>query len=69
MRRRAGRGGKPPGALARPLVARARRSRQVLQGGIVLAGPDFEVLDPGYLVIEEGWITEIGSGRPGISAG
>ena len=69
MRRRAGRGGKPPGALARPLVARARRSRQVLQGGIVLAGPDFEVLDPGYLVIEEGWITEIGSGRPGDRSG
>ena len=60
---RAGRSGKQPGALARPLVAGAQaRSRQVLQGGIVLAGPDFEVLDPGYLVIEGGWITEIGTG-------
>ena len=41
----------------------------MLQGGIVLAGPDFEVLDPGYLVIEGGRITEIGSGRPGDRSG
>jgi cytosine/adenosine deaminase-related metal-dependent hydrolase len=41
----------------------------VLQGGIVLAGPDFEVLDPGYLVIEGGRITEVGPGRPGDRSG
>ena len=38
--------------------------RHVLQGGFVLAGPEFEVLDPGYLVIEGGRITEMGPGRP-----
>jgi cytosine/adenosine deaminase-related metal-dependent hydrolase len=41
----------------------------VLQGGIVLAGADFEVLDPGYLVIEGGRITEVGPGRPGDRSG
>jgi cytosine/adenosine deaminase-related metal-dependent hydrolase len=41
----------------------------VLQGGIVLAGPDFEVLDPGYLVIEGGRITEVGPGRPADRSG
>jgi cytosine/adenosine deaminase-related metal-dependent hydrolase len=41
----------------------------VLQGGIVLAGPEFEVLDPGYLVIEGGRITEIGTGRPADRSG
>jgi cytosine/adenosine deaminase-related metal-dependent hydrolase len=35
----------------------------------VLAGPDFEVLDPGYLVIEGGRITEVGPGRPGDRSG
>jgi cytosine/adenosine deaminase-related metal-dependent hydrolase len=52
--------------VARPGVAEAGRRvrRQVLQGGIVLAGPEFEVLDPGYLVIEGGRITEMGAGRP-----
>jgi cytosine/adenosine deaminase-related metal-dependent hydrolase len=35
----------------------------------VLAGPDFEVLDPGYLVIEAGRITEVASGRPGDRSG
>lgn len=43
--------------------------RQILQGGIVLAGPEFEVLDPGYLVIEGGRITEMGAGRPADGAG
>ena len=52
-----------------PRAPRARVTRQVLQGGIVLAGTDFEVLDPGYLVIEGGRITEIGAGRPGDRAG
>jgi cytosine/adenosine deaminase-related metal-dependent hydrolase len=41
----------------------------VLQGGLVLAGPDFEVLDPGYLVIEGSRITEVGAGRPGDRSG
>lgn len=35
----------------------------------MLAGPDFEVLDPGYLVIEGGRITEVGPGRPGDRSG
>lgn len=43
--------------------------RQVLQGGIVLAGPEFEVLDPGYLVIEGGRISEVGAGRPADRSG
>lgn len=43
--------------------------RQVLQGGIVLAGPEFEVLDPGYLVMEGGRITDIGAGRPADRSG
>jgi cytosine/adenosine deaminase-related metal-dependent hydrolase len=41
----------------------------VLQGGIVLAGPEFEVLDPGYLVIERGQIADIGTGRPADRSG
>jgi cytosine/adenosine deaminase-related metal-dependent hydrolase len=41
----------------------------VLQGGVVLAGPEFEVLDPGYLVIEGGRITEMGAGRPADRSG
>jgi cytosine/adenosine deaminase-related metal-dependent hydrolase len=48
---------------------RRRGARHVLQGGIVLAGPEFEVLDPGYLVVEGGRITEIGAGRPGDRSG
>jgi cytosine/adenosine deaminase-related metal-dependent hydrolase len=47
----------------------AHVGRQVLQGGIVLAGPEFEVLDPGYLVIEGGRITDIGAGRPADRSG
>lgn len=35
----------------------------------MLAGSDFEVLDPGYLVIEGGRITEVGPGRPGDRSG
>ncbi len=35
----------------------------------MLAGPDFEVLDPGYLVIEAGRITEVARGRPGDRSG
>ena len=35
----------------------------------MLAGPDFEVLDPGYLVIEGGRITEVGPGQPGDRSG
>ena len=35
----------------------------------MLAGPDFEVLDPGYLVIEGGRITEVGPGRPADRSG
>jgi cytosine/adenosine deaminase-related metal-dependent hydrolase len=35
----------------------------------VLAGPEFEVLDPGYLVIEGGRITEMGAGRPADRSG
>jgi len=49
--------------------ARPRGVRQVLQGGIVLAGPTFEVLDPGYLVIEEGRIIDLGAGRPADRSG
>jgi cytosine/adenosine deaminase-related metal-dependent hydrolase len=41
----------------------------VLQGGIVLAGPEFEVLDPGYLVVEGGRISEMGAGRPADRSG
>jgi cytosine/adenosine deaminase-related metal-dependent hydrolase len=41
----------------------------VLQGGIVLAGAEFEVLDPGYLVIEGGRISEVGAGRPADRSG
>jgi cytosine/adenosine deaminase-related metal-dependent hydrolase len=41
----------------------------VIGGGMVLAGPDFEVLDPGYLVIEDGRIAEVGTGRPPAQAG
>jgi cytosine/adenosine deaminase-related metal-dependent hydrolase len=44
-------------------------TRHILQGGSVLAGPEFEVLDPGYLVIEEGRITEMGAGRPSDRSG
>ena len=61
-------GRRPPRA-RRATNAKARLSRHVLQGGIVLAGTDFEVLDPGYLVIEGGRITEVGSGRPGDRSG
>jgi cytosine/adenosine deaminase-related metal-dependent hydrolase len=43
--------------------------RQVLQGGIVLAGPEFEVLDPGYVVIEGARISEVGAGRPADRSG
>jgi cytosine/adenosine deaminase-related metal-dependent hydrolase len=55
----------------KPRVARsrARVTRQVLQGGIVLAGPEFQVLDPGYLVVEGGRITAIGAGQPAERAG
>jgi cytosine/adenosine deaminase-related metal-dependent hydrolase len=57
--------------LMKPRVSRtpARAARQILQGGMVLAGPEFEVLDPGYLVIEGGRITEMGAGRPTDVAG
>jgi cytosine/adenosine deaminase-related metal-dependent hydrolase len=41
----------------------------VLQGGIVLAGPEFEALNPGYLVIEGGRIAEMGAGRPADRSG
>jgi cytosine/adenosine deaminase-related metal-dependent hydrolase len=43
--------------------------RQILQGGIVLAGPEFAVLDPGHLVIEDGRITAMGAGRPADGGG
>jgi cytosine/adenosine deaminase-related metal-dependent hydrolase len=48
---------------------RPRAARQILQGGMVLGGPEFEVLDPGYLVIEGGRIIEMGEGRPTDVAG
>lgn len=41
----------------------------VVGGGMVLAGPDFEVLDPGYVVIEHGRIAEVGHGRAPGGAG
>jgi cytosine/adenosine deaminase-related metal-dependent hydrolase len=68
VRRRRGR--RAADAARRPVVrARTRAARQVLQGGIVLAGPEFEVLDPGYLVIENGRISEVGAGRPADRSG
>lgn len=59
---------RPAGAGRRP-GTRAGAGRQVLQGGIVLAGPDFEVVDPGYLVIEGGRISAVGAGRPADRSG
>lgn len=41
----------------------------VIAGGTVLAGPEFEVLDPGYLVIEKGRIAEVAAGRAPDHAG
>jgi cytosine/adenosine deaminase-related metal-dependent hydrolase len=57
------------GAPGRPSRAGGAKQRQVLQGGIVLAGPDFDVLDPGFLVIDGDRITEIGAGRPADRSG
>lgn len=57
-------------AARRPISrTRTRGARCVLQGGIVLAGQEFEVLDPGYLVIEGGRITDVGAGRPADRSG
>lgn len=42
---------------------------QVIAGGMVLAGENFEILDPGYLVIEGERIAEMGAGRAPEHAG
>lgn len=41
----------------------------VVAGGTILIGPDFDVLDPGYLVIDDGRIVEVGAGRAPAQAG
>ena len=69
MKGRAPSGGAVKRSRAAAHRAAPRRARRVLQGGIVLAGPEFEVLDPGYLVIESGRITDIGPGRPADRSG
>jgi cytosine/adenosine deaminase-related metal-dependent hydrolase len=41
----------------------------VIAAGIVLAGEDLEVLAPGWLLVEDGRIADIGAGRPPDQAG
>lgn len=41
----------------------------VIAGGTVLAGPEFEVLDPGYVVIAGGRVAEVAAGRAPGHAG
>ena len=40
------------------------KSELVLAGGGVVAGDDLELLDPGYVVVRDGRITQVGAGEP-----
>jgi cytosine/adenosine deaminase-related metal-dependent hydrolase len=42
---------------------------KVIAGGVVLAGEEFEVLSPGWVLVDEGRIVDVGAGRPPAQSG